>query len=103
MTEPKNCGINEIWIPSSTDLKALWKRSMGVRRDPIQTCIVHLIRNSRNLSSWKERKPVAKEHRTIYRGDGAQAANSALQVFENGRWGASLSQSLLRDAETGHK
>jgi hypothetical protein len=31
----------------------------------IQTCIVHLIRNSLDFCSWKDRKPVAKELKSV--------------------------------------
>ena len=50
----------------------------------IQTCIVHLIRNSLDFCSWKDRKPVAKELKTIYRAEDAAAAQAALQDFEDG-------------------
>ena len=40
----------------------------------IQTCIVHLIRNSLDFCSWKDRKPVAKELKTVYRAADAEAA-----------------------------
>jgi hypothetical protein len=33
----------------------------------VQTCIVHLIRNSLDFVSWKDRKPVVAELRKIYR------------------------------------
>ncbi|VWB87585.1 transposase mutator family protein [Burkholderia lata] len=32
----------------------------------IQTCIVHLIRNSLNLASWRDRKPLAAAIKPIY-------------------------------------
>jgi putative transposase len=53
----------------------------------IQTCIVHLIRNSLDFCSWKDRKPVARELKTIYRAADAEAAALALTDFEEGPWG----------------
>ncbi len=53
----------------------------------VQTCIVHLIRNSMAYGSWKERKPIAAELKTIYQAENADAAMAALEAFENGVWG----------------
>jgi putative transposase len=53
----------------------------------IQTCIVHLIRNSLNYVSWKDRKAVANELKTVYQAANAQTAETALEAFEQGCWG----------------
>ena len=53
----------------------------------VQTCIVHLIRNSMQRASWKERKALAAALRPIYQADNAEAAETALQDFEQGPWG----------------
>jgi transposase-like protein len=53
----------------------------------IQTCIVHLIRNSLNYVGWKERKVLAAELKTIYQAADATAAEAALDAFEQGPWG----------------
>jgi transposase-like protein len=53
----------------------------------IQTCIVHLIRNSLNYVGWKERKALAAELKTIYQAADATAAEAALDAFEQGPWG----------------
>jgi transposase-like protein len=54
----------------------------------VQTCIVHLIRNSLDMVSWKERKAVAAAIRPIYTAVNAEAAEAALSAFEAGPWGA---------------
>ena len=48
---------------------------------------MHLIRNSLGFCSWKDRKPVAKELKTIYRAEDADAAAAALTEFEDGPFG----------------
>ncbi len=48
---------------------------------------MHLIRNSLGFCSWKDRKPVAKELKTIYRAEDAEAAAAALTEFEDGPFG----------------
>jgi transposase-like protein len=53
----------------------------------LQTCIVHLIRNSLDYASWKDRKPLAAALRPIYAAASAEAAVAALDAFEAGEWG----------------
>jgi putative transposase len=53
----------------------------------IQTCIVHLMRHSLQYCSWKDRKFVAAELKSIYRAVTAEAAAAALAAFEAGPWG----------------
>jgi transposase-like protein len=53
----------------------------------LQTCIVHLIRNSLDFASWKDRKALAAALRPIYAAASAEAALAALDAFEDGEWG----------------
>jgi putative transposase len=53
----------------------------------LQTCIVHLIRNSLDYASWKDRKPLAAALRPIYAAASAEAAEAALDAFADGEWG----------------
>ena len=48
----------------------------------VQTCIVHLIRNSLNFASWKDRNQVASEPKQVYRAPSAEAAALALEAFD---------------------
>jgi putative transposase len=88
MTEIKSRGVNDILIAIVDGLKGFPEAINAVFAETqIQTCIVHLIRNSLDFCSWKDRKPVAQELKTIYRAENAQAAAAALQEFEDGPWG----------------
>jgi putative transposase len=88
MTEIKSRGVNDILIAIVDGLKGFPEAINAVFAETqIQTCIVHLIRNSLDFCSWKDRKPVAQELKTIYRAEDAQAAAAALQEFEDGLWG----------------
>jgi putative transposase len=88
MTEIKSRGVNDILIAIVDGLKGFPEAINAVFAETqVQTCIVHLIRNSLDFCSWKDRKPVAQELKTIYRADDAQAAAAALQEFEDGPWG----------------
>jgi putative transposase len=88
MTEIKSRGVNDILIAIVDGLKGFPEAINAVFAETqIQTCIVHLIRNSLDFCSWKERKPVAQELKTVYRAEDAQAAATALKEFEDGPWG----------------
>jgi len=58
----------------------------------VQTCIVHLLRNSMDFVSWKDRKNLAGALKAIYRATDADAAEKALTAFEAGYWGLALSR-----------
>jgi putative transposase len=51
----------------------------------VQLCIVHMVRNSLRYVSWKERKAIARDLRTIYAAATAEAAEQALEAFA-ARW-----------------
>jgi len=48
---------------------------------------VHLIRNSLDYASWKDRKLLAAALRPIYSATSAETATEALDDFERGEWG----------------
>ncbi len=47
----------------------------------VQTCVVHLIRNSMRYASWKDRKAIATMLKPIYTAPTLQAAEQALDAF----------------------
>src|SRR3984957_20038006 len=53
----------------------------------VQTCIVHLIRNSLAFVSWKDRKTIMPDLKAIYRAASAEAAQDRLTEFE-AKWDA---------------
>jgi len=57
----------------------------GLRRGRL--CIVHLLRNSMDFVSWKDRKGLATALKEVYRAPSAEAAEQALSAFEAGPWG----------------
>jgi transposase-like protein len=56
---------------------------LGFLNDPI----VHLLRNSMDFVSWKDRKPLVRALKGIYRAVDAKAAEQALTAFEASEWG----------------
>lgn len=88
MTELKNRGVNDILIAVVDGLKGFPEAINAVFPETqVQTCIVHLIRASLNYASWKDRKAVATELKTIYRAQDANTARLALEAFDAGPWG----------------
>ena len=53
----------------------------------LQTCIVHLIRNSLDYASWKDRKALAAAIKPIYTAPSAEAALAELDTFAQSPWG----------------
>ena|SRR5947209_14766981 len=54
----------------------------------VQLCIVHMVRHSMDYVSWKQRREVAADLRSIYTSATAEAAEAALDQFA-GKWDAS--------------
>ena len=57
------------------------------REEALQTCIVHLLHQSLDFATWKQRTPLAAALRAIYRAPSADLALAALDTFERGEWG----------------
>lgn len=88
MNELKARGVGDILIAVVDGLKGFPEAITAVFPDTVvQTCIVHLIRNSIQLASWKDRKVLAQALKPIYQADHAEAAEQALSDFETGPWG----------------
>ena len=87
MTELKHRGVNDVHRIVD-GLKGFPEAISAVfPRTQIQTCIVHLIRASLDYASWKDRKSLATEIKTIYRAPDAEAARLALDAFDKSAWG----------------
>ena len=84
----KTRGCNDILIAVTDGLKGMGE-ALGVvyPATTLQTCIVHLIRNSLDYASWKDRKALAAAIKPIYTAPSAEAAQAELDAFEQGPWG----------------
>jgi putative transposase len=88
MNELKNRGVEDILIAVVDGLKGFPDAIRATFPEAtVQTCIVHLLRNSLDFVSWKDRKPVAAALKGIYRALDADAGAAALQAFEESPWG----------------
>ncbi len=86
MNEIKSRGVNDVFIAVVDGLKGFGDAINAVYPEAcVQTCIVHVIRNSLNYVGWKERKAVARDLKMIYRSDNAEMAALELDAFEE-KW-----------------
>jgi putative transposase len=87
-TDLKTRGLNDILIAVTDGLKGMPEALGAVYpATTLQTCIVHLIRNSLDYASWRDRKALAAAIRPIYTAPSAEAAAVELEAFETGAWG----------------
>ncbi|MEP6874059.1 MAG: IS256 family transposase [Burkholderiales bacterium] len=84
----KTRGVGDILIAVTDGLKGMPEALGAVfPATTLQTCIVHLIRNSLDFASWKDRKLLAAAIKPIYTAPSAEAAQAELDAFEQGPWG----------------
>ena len=84
----KTRGVADILIAVTDGLKGMPEALGAVYpATTLQTCIVHLIRNSLDYASWKDRKLLAAAIKPIYTATSAEAAQAELDAFEQGLWG----------------
>jgi putative transposase len=87
-TDLKTRGLGDILIAVTDGLKGMPEALGGVYpATTLQTCLVHLIRNSLDYASWKDRKALAAAIKPIYTAPSADAAAAELDAFEAGAWG----------------
>jgi putative transposase len=86
LTELRNRGVRDILIACVDGLKGFPEAIENLfPQTQVQLCIVHMVRNSLRYVSWKERKAIARDLRTIYAAATAEAAEQALEAFA-ARW-----------------
>src|ERR1700758_4017515 len=91
MNELKHRGLEDILIAVIDGLKGFPEAITAVfPQTQIQTCIVHLIRNSLSFCNWKQRQPVARELKGIYNAESAEVAAKRLEEFATSEWGKKL-------------
>lgn len=86
--ELKNRGLQDVLIAVVDGLRGFPEAIEAVYpQAQVQTCIVHLIRNSLSLASWQERKALAAALKPIYQAATEEAAAGALEEFAHSDWG----------------
>jgi putative transposase len=86
VNELKTRGVRDILIACCDGLKGFPEAIEAVfPQAVVQTCIVHMIRNSLRFVSYRDRKAIAKDLRTIYTAGSREEALAALEAFEQ-KW-----------------
>jgi putative transposase len=82
MTEIKNRGVKDIFIACVDGLKGFPDAIEAVfPKTEVQLCIVHMVRNSLRFVSWKDRKKVAGDLKSVYRAATEEQAKMHLVEF----------------------
>ena len=82
LTDLKNRGVSDIFVACVDGLTGFPDAIQSVfPQTQVQLCIVHLVRNSLNFVSFKDRKSLAKDLKKIYRAPTLEAAEECLEGF----------------------
>ena len=82
LNDLKNRGVQDIFIACMDGLKGFPEAVENVfPKSDVQLCVVHQVRNSLNFVSWKERKEVAGDLKTIYGASTIEEAEMNLGCF----------------------
>jgi putative transposase len=85
-TELQNRGVNDILIACVDGLKGLPEAIETIFPEAeVQLCVVHMVRNSLKYVSYKDKKQMAADLKTIYQAFTVKEAEAALTAFGE-RW-----------------
>jgi putative transposase len=86
LTDIQNRGVRDLFITCVDGLKGFPQAIETVYpKAQVQLCIVHLVRASLNYVSWKQRREMATDLRSIYTSVNVQEAAGNLDAFA-GKW-----------------
>ncbi|HEX9261522.1 MAG TPA: IS256 family transposase, partial [Candidatus Bathyarchaeia archaeon] len=89
VTELKNRGVQDIFLACVDGLKGFPEAIEAVfPKAQVQLCIVHMVRHSLRYVSWKQRKEVAADLKSIYHAPTVEQAEANLTTFA-AKWDAS--------------
>src|SRR5271157_209374 len=91
ITELQNRGLKDMLIACVDGLKGFPEAIESVfPHTQVQLCIVHMIRNSLRYVSYKDRKAVVTDLKTVYQAQTEDEAKNALTAFEQ-KWDSQYS------------
>jgi len=86
LTDIQNRGVKDLFITCVDGLKGFPQAiETAYPKAQVQLCIVHLVRASLNYVSWKQRREMASDLRSIYTSVSAEEAAGNLNAFA-GKW-----------------
>jgi putative transposase len=87
LTDLRNRGLRQVCVVCCDGLTALPEAIEAVYADAwVQTCVVHLIRNSVRHVNYKDARPIVADLRPIYKAATEAQAVVALEAFD-AKWG----------------
>jgi len=87
LNELKNRGVEDVAIFSIDALSGMEEAIEAVYPfSEVQKCIVHQIRNTMRYVTWRDRRPLARDLKTIYQAPTREAGWNALLALEE-KWG----------------
>ena len=87
VSELRDRGVKDILLAATDGLKGFPEAIAAVfPQTVVQTCIVHMIRNTTHLVAWNNRGAVAADLRSVYTAINEEVALVALERF-HGTWG----------------
>ena len=90
LTDLRNRGVRDIFIACVDGLKGFPEAiEAAFPRTQVQLCVVHLVRHSLKYVSWRHRKEVAEDLKTIYRAATVEEAEMNLETFAS-KWDCEL-------------
>ena len=85
LTELQNRGLKDIFIACVDGLEGFPEAITVFPKTQVQLCIVHLVRNALRFVSYKDRRQVAADLKTIYKATTVEEAETNLEAFEQ-KW-----------------
>ncbi|WP_292588951.1 IS256 family transposase, partial [Mesotoga sp. UBA5557] len=87
LNELKNRGVEDVAIFSIDALSGMEEAIEAVYPfSEVQKCIVHQIRNTMRYVTWRDRRPLARDLKTVYQAPTREAGWNALLALEE-KWG----------------
>ena len=94
LTDIRARGVQDILITATDNLNGFTETITNVfPESKTQICIVHQIRNATRYVVWKDKKAFTSDMRAIYNAPNKQAAEAALNDFEE-TWGSKYSYAI---------
>lgn len=88
LNDLKSRGVRDVFIFSVDGLNGLEEAIAATYpASDIQRCVIHQIRNTLRYVSWKDKKELSKDLKTVYGASTLEGASSSMDEFEK-KWGS---------------
>lgn len=88
LNDLKSRGVRDVFIFSVDGLSGLEEAIAATYpASDIQRCVIHQIRNTLRYVSWKDKKELSKDLKTVYGASTLEGASSSMDEFEK-KWGS---------------